>query len=414
MPVLYDLGITSYTTGAKVLAIWNEKARQWVEGRKGIFEHIENTLPHKANKKRLWMHVASLGEFEQGLPLLEKFNRDEWDIVITFFSPSGYEHRKEHEAIDKAYYLPQDSFKNAHRFVELVQPDMVVFVKYDFWYYYLNEVKRRNIPLYLISALFRSEQRFFKKNAKLHQKMLFCFDHIFTQNQQSVDMLAKVGYTQATYVGDTRCDRVIHNAEKPKSFPAIAKFKEGHKLLVAGSSWPEEEAMLAEQLPKFTTLKLVIAPHDISEKHLVEIEKKFHKTLRYSKLTEENCSFYDVVIIDNIGMLSSLYQYADMAMIGGAFRKGLHNILEAAVFAIPVLYGTPIDKYPEGKRLAEAGGGFMVDTPEQLNKVLQELLDNEKHRIAAGEKAKQFILSNAGAAGKVYEAIINNSLVNEN
>lgn len=406
MPILYDLGITAYTTGAKVLGIWNEKARKWIAGRKGIFEHIEATLPKKENKKRVWMHVASLGEFEQGLPLIEKFSRDEWDIVTTFFSPSGYEHRKNHAGIDKAYYLPQDTYKNATQFLDMVQPDVVIFVKYDFWYYYLHEVSKRKIPLYLISALFRAEQRFFKKNSKLHKKMLFCFDRIFTQNQNSVDMLADIGYTNATNVGDTRCDRVIQNAQQPKNFPAIANFKGEKKLLVAGSSWPEEEEMLAKILPNFNNLSLVIAPHDISEKHLAEIENQFDKVIRYSNLNKENISFYNVVIIDNIGMLSSLYQYADIAMIGGAFRKGLHNILEAAVFNIPVIYGTPINKYPEGKRLAQAGGGFMVDTTEQLNTTLKELLGDETKRQAAGEKAKQFIMDNAGAAEKIYKAVV--------
>lgn len=405
MPILYDLGITAYTTGAKVLSVWNEKARKWIAGRKGIFEHIEATLPKKENKKRVWMHVASLGEFEQGLPLLEKFDRGKWDIVTTFFSPSGYEHRKNHEGIDKAYYLPQDTFKNANNFLDLVQPDMVVFVKYDFWYYYLQEVKRREIPLYLISALFRAEQRFFKKNAKLHQKMLFSFNHVFTQNQESVEMLAGIGYTNATYVGDTRCDRVIQNAENPKSFPLITDFKEDKKLLIAGSSWQEEETMLSKILPNFEDLRLVIAPHDISEKHLQEIENKFNKSIRYSKLKKDSCIYYDVVIIDNIGMLSSLYQYGDIAMIGGAFRKGLHNILEAAVFGIPVIYGTPINKYPEGKRLAQAGGGFMVDNQQQLQEVLDKLLTDETQRTQAGKKAKQFILDNAGAAERVYKII---------
>ncbi len=406
MPILYDLGITAYTTGAKIIGIWNEKARKWVAGRKGIFEHIENTLPKKENKKRVWMHVASLGEFEQGLPLIEKFNRHEWDIVTTFFSPSGYEHRKSHTGIDKAYYLPQDTFKNASHFLDLVQPDVVIFVKYDFWYYYLQEINRREIPLYLISALFRTEQRFFKKNAKLHQKMLFCFNHIFTQNQNSVSMLSGIGYKNATYVGDTRCDRVIQNAQQPKKFPTITAFKGKNKLLVVGSSWQEEEDMLAKIAPHFKELRLVIAPHNISEKHLAEIEGKFDKTIRYSKLNQENSPFYNVVIIDNIGMLSSLYQYADIAMIGGAFRKGLHNILEAAVFGIPIIYGTPINKYPEGKRLAQAGGGFMINTTPQLNTTLQQLLNDDKKRQLAGEKAKQFILSNAGAANKIYKAII--------
>lgn len=405
MPILYNLGITAYTTGAKVLAIWNAKARQWVAGRKGIFEHIENTLPAK-NKKRLWMHVASLGEFEQGLPLIEKFNRDEWDIVTTFFSPSGYEYRKAHSAIDNAYYLPVDTLRNAERFLNLVQPDLVVFVKYDFWHYYLQETKRRGIPLYLISALFRAEQRFFKKNATLHQEMLFCFNRIFTQNEASVKMLADIGYTDAVYVGDTRCDRVINNAQSPKEFSVIQHFKGDGQLLIAGSSWPEEEAMLGKILPQLGELKLVIVPHDISEKHLAEIESKFSKTIRYSKLNNESCSFYNVVIIDNIGMLSSLYQYADVAFIGGAFRKGLHNILEAAVFGIPVLYGTPINKYPEGKRLAEAGGGFMIDTQEQLLKTLKSLLNDEAKRQSAGNNAKRFIHDNAGAAQKIFDAIL--------
>lgn len=405
MPVLYDLGIAAYTAGARVMALWNDKARKWVTGRKNIFEQIQQTLPVKT-KKRLWLHVASLGEFEQGLPVIEKFNRNEWEIIATFFSPSGYEYRHKHPAIDAAFYLPPDTADNATRFLNLVQPDMVLFVKYDFWFHYLTQTKQRSIPLYLVSALFRQNQPFFKKYNGLHLQMLQSFNHVFTQDEGSVALLQSIGYTCATYTGDTRCDRVLHNAQNAKNFPLITAFKANKKLLIAGSSWPEEEALLAEVYPQLSDdLTLVIAPHKIDEGHLVEIEKKFSKVIRYSKLTEADAEQYNVVLIDNIGMLSSLYQYGDMALIGGAFRKGLHNILEAAVFSIPVLYGPPINKYPEGQRLVNAGGGVIIKDAAELKNTLSVFLTNEVKRKETGANAAAFISHNAGAAQKIFDLL---------
>lgn len=405
MPVLYDLGIAAYTAGARLMALWNDKARKWVAGRRNIFEQIQHSLPAKT-KKRLWLHVASLGEFEQGLPVIEKFDRNEWEIIATFFSPSGYEYRHKHPAIDFAFYLPPDTAGNASRFLDGIQPDMVLFVKYDFWFHYLTQTKQRNIPLYLVSALFRQNQPFFKKYNGLHLQMLQSFNHVFTQDEGSVTLLQNIGYKTVTYTGDTRCDRVLHNAQNAKNFPLIAAFKADKKLLVAGSSWPQEEALLAEVYPQLNNLlKLVIAPHKIDEGHLAEIEKKFSKIIRYSKLTETNATEYDVVLIDNIGMLSSLYQYGDMALIGGAFRKGLHNILEAAVFSIPVLYGPPVNKYPEGKRLVNAGGGIIIHDATELKNILSEFLTNEDKRAETGANATAFIQHNAGAAQKIFDFI---------
>lgn len=402
MPILYDIGIAAYSAGARVFSLWNDKAKKWVDGRKNIFNNIEHTLPPKS-KKRIWMHVASLGEFEQGLPVLEKFDRNEWEIITTFYSPSGYEYRKKHPAVDAVFYLPVDTKTNATKFLDLVQPDLVLFVKYDFWYYYLTQVKNRNTPLYLISALFREKQPFFT-GSKLHKKMLLCFNHIFTQDQNSVKLLQANGYNNCSQAGDTRCDRVLQNAANIKSFPLIEAFKQDKKILVAGSSWPEEEDLLATVHGQFSALKLIIAPHKIDEGHIAEIEKKFDNCIRYSSLTEANASQHNVLIIDNIGMLSSLYRYADMAMIGGAFRKGLHNILEAAVFEIPVIYGPPINKYPEGKRLVDAGGGFIINNTDELKNLLL-LLMNDETRLAAGKLARKFIDDNAGAANRIYNYI---------
>ncbi|HYG14494.1 MAG TPA: glycosyltransferase N-terminal domain-containing protein [Bacteroidia bacterium] len=425
MPLLYNLGIKAYSAAVSIAALWNEKARKWTDGRKNIFEQIQQALPVKV-KKRLWMHVASLGEFEQGLPVIEKFNRDEWEIITTFFSPSGYEYRKNHKAADAVFYLPVDSKGNAAKFLDSVQADLVIFVKYDFWYYYLTEVRKRNIPLYLISALFREKQPFFR-GSKLHREMLLSFNHIFTQDENSVKLLKSHGYSSASQAGDTRCDRVLQNALVPKKFTVIENFIGGtahlsfgsaqdgssqtsthKKVLVAGSSWPEEEELLAAVYNGFKDeLKLIIAPHNINDAHISEIEKSFegYKIARYSKLTEATAAEYDIVIIDNIGMLSSLYQYGDVAMIGGAFRKGLHNILEAAVFEIPVIYGPPVSKYPEGRRLVAAGGGFIVNNKDELTTLLSGFLSQTEKRVSAGKKARAFIEDNAGAAGKIYERI---------
>lgn len=402
MPILYDIGIAAYSAGAQLFSLWNDKARKWVNGRKNIFNHIQQTLPPKT-KKRIWMHVASLGEFEQGLPVLEKFDRNEWEIITTFYSPSGYEYRKNHPAVDAVFYLPVDTHTNATKFLDLVQPDLVLFVKYDFWYYYLTQVKNRNIPLYLISALFREKQPFFT-GSKLHKEMLLCFNHIFTQDQNSVQLLRAHGYNNCSQAGDTRCDRVLQNAANTKNFPLVELFKQDKKILVAGSSWPEEEDLLSGVYQQFSALKLIIAPHKIDEGHVAEIEEKFDKSIRYSNLTETNASQYNVLIIDNIGMLSSLYKYADIALIGGAFRKGLHNILEAAVFEIPVIYGPPINKYPEGKRLVDAGGGFIIKDAEELRRLLSILLEDDK-QIEAGKLARKFINDNAGAADRIYRYI---------
>ena len=402
-----------FKAATHVASLFNPKAKKWVRGRKRIFEKLEEAIP--AGEKIIWMHCASLGEFEQGRPVIEKLKAlgTGHRILLTFFSPSGYEAQKNYKGADWVFYLPMDGARNAKRFLEIVHPSLVIFVKYEFWYYYLKKIKYRNIPLLLISALFRKDMSFFKWYGKLQRKMLSRFDHLFVQTEESKKLVDKIGLSEICSVsGDTRFDRVIEIAAAADPIPMIEKFIGNNKVIVAGSTWPEDEEVLqkAYSLIKNSTLKLIIAPHEISENHLSNIEKLFVDSLRFSQLTTHDSQLPTVLIIDNIGLLSRLYKYAFITYIGGGLRTmGVHNVLEAAVYRKPVLFGPYYHKYKEAVGLVIAGGGLpFIDEKRNgimLKELIEALLINEEEYNFRSTAAGNFVQSNKGATQKTIQFI---------
>ena len=343
----YLLFTSLYPFGARMLAFFgNKKARLWVDGRKDVFAYLGSKLSNNTSLV-IWFHCASLGEFEQGKPVMEALKQlyPQHKLLVTFFSPSGYEIRKNYPNADVICYLPMDSRKHAETFIKTVKPSFVVFVKYEFWYYYLTEIKRQNISLLLVSGLFRKGQPFFNWYGKFHKQMLQCFIHIFVQNQASLQLLQSISYTKASISGDTRFDRVLQTANSFEPLPLIELFCGDKQVLVAGSTWPEDDEELDHFVITHPQMRFIIAPHDISEERLQECEQLYKHTIRYSQLKNtELTSNTNTLIIDNIGMLSRIYRYAHITYVGGAFGgDGIHNILEAAVFAKPVVFGPEHD-----------------------------------------------------------------------
>ena len=397
-------------TGLYFLSIWvsslfNAKAKLWVKGRRGIFKKIKTQLADKGDN-RIWIHCASLGEFEQARPLIEKLKAQDTSfvIIVTFFSPSGYEVRKNYELADAIFYLPADNYINAHRFFKHVKPTKVYFVKYEFWYYFLSKAFNKNIPVYLVSGLFRENQVFFKWYGGFYKKLLKRFNHLFVQNQASADLLIKHGITKVTVSGDTRFDRVSDTAAKVHPMPSIADFKGKKKLLVLGSSWEPEEEIIEQFINEENPdIKVIIAPHDISLKHIHQIQGRFKDAIVYSRLSLGDVKEASVMIIDNIGLLSSIYQYADFAFVGGGFGSGLHNILEPAAFNMPIIFGHKTEKFPEAKTMIEIGAGFQVSTYTDFKQTMLSILNNQHIRQIAREACKNYVQRNVGATNKILE-----------
>jgi len=386
-----------------------------VKGRRDIFEKLEAAIPPQ--EKIVWMHCASLGEFEQGRPLLEKMKLQypAHKFLLTFFSPSGYEVRKDYDGADWVFYLPLDGPRNAKRFLEIVHPSLVIFVKYEFWFYYLKKVKYRNIPLILVSALFREDMSFFKWYGAMQRKMLSRFDHLFVQTATSKKLIDEIGLEDiCTVSGDTRFDRVIEIAEQFKPDPTIEQFTRDSKIIVAGSTWPEDEEVLQKAIANnsIPSLKLILAPHEINEKHLAEIEKLFPNSIRYSQLLtpDSRLQAYNCLIIDNVGMLSKLYTYADITYVGGGLKtNGVHNVLEAAVYNKIVLFGPYFHKYTEAVGLVQAGGAISFTDEKKDGILLQQLLealltDNGEYTFRC-RAAGDFVRSNKGATQKILQFI---------
>jgi 3-deoxy-D-manno-octulosonic-acid transferase len=418
-----------YAAGIHLASLWNPKARAWVEGRRDIFEKIRVVLntkqPTEDDRKPVWMHCASLGEFEQGRPILEKIRADypKTKIVLTFFSPSGYEAQKDYKGADYIFYLPMDSPFNAKKFLDILNPAFVLFVKYEFWFYYLKEINQRKIPLLLVSAVFRRQQSFFKWYGGFQRSMLSFFTQLFVQDKTSAELLAALNIN-ALQTGDTRFDRVVTIAEKFTAIQEIEKFCGTAKVVVAGSTWPEDEEELDHFAKTHPEIKFIIAPHEIYEEHLTDIEKLFQRTIRFSMLkkNEAGISFDkindtanelpNVLIIDNIGMLAKLYYYATVSYVGGGFGgDGVHNVLEAAVYGKPVLFGPVYEKYIEATELVESGGGISVNNALELEEVLKELLSDEDYIKETGESSKKYVLSKQGATGKIIDYIQVNRLL---
>lgn len=409
MRLLYSIGISLYGLLLRMLAPFHAKARLMVEGRREWYFRMKQTVD--PTQKHIWFHFASLGEFEQGRPVLEcvKNNYGDHKIIVTFYSPSGYEIRKNTNLADYVFYLPYDNAGNATLFLELVNPTFAVFTKYEYWYYYFEGLHRRGIPLFLIAAIFRPEQIFFQDYGAFFRKILSYVTYFFVQNEESVRLLKEYGIRNAGLAGDTRFDRVIDLPKHRKAVPLISDFVETSRTLVAGSTWPEDEKVLKELLGQFTGYKLILAPHEVDEAHVSSIMTLWPEALRFSKIdtySKDTLRGAKVLVIDNIGLLSSLYGYGQIAYIGGGFGAGIHNTLEAATYGIPVLFGPNYKKFQEAKDLIELGGGFSFTGAEGLKKAFASLQDPSRLNDAAAS-ARQYVQQKAGATPIIMKYLKN-------
>lgn len=411
---LYNLFLVLYRAGIRVASLWNTKVQLWVKGRTEIFKTIESDLSSDI-RNTIWIHCSSLGEFEQGRPLLEslKLNAATHKIVLTFFSPSGYEVRKKYAAADHVFYLPLDSRSNAKKFLDLVNPSLVIFVKYDYWYHYLALCHKKRIPLLMVSAIFREYQSFFKWYGTLHREMLSFFTHFFVQDELSAQLLAKINFSNYTISGDTRFDRVIAIAQQFESIQIVEEFCGDDDVLVAGSTWPGDEAILRNVADHLNELKFIIAPHDPDKKRIDEIKLAFPGSVLFSELSTAGFGTVNsrFLIIDNIGMLSSLYKYATISYVGGGLQKGIHNTLEAAVYGKPVLFGPKYEKFREAIDLVKCGGGFTVQNSLELRQRIEKLLNDKAIYEAAGQAAGNYVFANKGATEKILSYIQANRLL---
>lgn len=375
----------------------------WVDGRKNIFEELGKKIRRelKENDELIWFHCSSLGEFEQGRPVIERFRvgGSRFKILLTFFSPSGYEVQKNYKGADFVFYLPIDIPVNARRFVGLLPLKAVFFVKYEFWFNYLSELKRKQIPTYLISGIFRKDQYFFKWYGVWARKQLKAFTHFFLQNEKSKQLLNQFDFVNTTISGDTRFDRVYEIAQSKKEFPLLKTFVEASQVMVAGSTWEQDEKLIANLKLEILNLKLIVVPHEIWESHIESITNLFerHNPIRYSQANDQNIQQAGILIIDNIGMLSSLYQYGHIAYIGGGFGDGIHNILEAAAFGLPTIFGPNYKKFNEAVELIEAGGAFSVNNSSELDSTINKLFNDKEQLVKASTISKNYVLSKKGA-----------------
>jgi 3-deoxy-D-manno-octulosonic-acid transferase len=383
--------------------LFNNKAKLFIAGRRNLLGKMRDALIDE-RRPRIWMHCASLGEFEQGRPVLEKLRAkySNHAIVLTFYSPSGYEIRKNYEGADYIFYLPVDNPVNVSRFLKIVQPALCIFVKYEFWYFYLSRIARKDIPLILISAIFRSQQPFFQWYGYMHRRMLRCFTHIFVQDNDSQMLLERHGINDVTVSGDTRFDRVVEAAESVRKYDMADEFCRDATVLVAGSTWPKDEQILAEVLDKLQLKwKFIIAPHEVHESHIQDIEKLFEgKCIRWSEGTVTPDR--RVLIVDKIGLLMNLYGYAYVAFIGGGFDSaGIHNVPEASVYGIPAMFGPVYHQYKEAIDLVNNGGAISVNSSDEILNQLHQWSNNSKSYIQASATARQYIVANAGATKKI-------------
>lgn len=381
-------------------------------GQKQTFHILEEKVDKHA--RYIWFHASSLGEFEQGRPMMEKIKSEypAYKILLTFFSPSGYEVRKNYEKADIVCYLPFDTPRNVRKFIRLANPAMAVFIKYEFWANYLNTLKKQQIPTYIISAIFRKDQLFFTWYGRSYRKVLTCFNRLFVQDDASAKLLGDYAITNVTVAGDTRFDRVMEVFRQAKSIPLVEMFvRKGEEdtffTLVAGSSWPQDEDFLLPYFNEHQKIKLIIAPHEIHNSHLQQIEAKLKRPfVRLSEANEQSISNADCLIIDSFGLLSSIYRYGEISYIGGGFGKSIHNTLEAAVYGIPVIFGPKFDKFKEAKDLIASGGGFPIYSPDAFTPIMDQLISDPRKLQKAGFAAGNFVKENAGATERITNDIL--------
>lgn len=418
--MIYNIVIYFVLWGIAIASLFNEKVRKMWHGEREAFKILKQKVD--PNAKYIWFHAASLGEFEQGRPLMERIRKDypQYKILLTFYSPSGYEVRKNYEGADIICYMPVDTRLNAIRFLRLVRPVMAFFIKYEFWSNFLHILKYRNIPTYSVSSIFREDQVFFKWYGRSYAGVLKCFTRFFVQNEESKRLLEGIGITAVDVVGDTRFDRVLQIKEAAKQLPICEAFRTGvassqsadvphhdFKVFVAGSSWPPDENIFIPFFNEHEDWRLLIAPHVIAEEHLKLILSliKGKKVVRYTQTTPEEAAEADVLIIDCFGLLSSMYNYGDVAYIGGGFGVGIHNTLEAAVWNMPVIFGPNNKKFQEAQGLLKSGGGFEINTYEDFSGLMSSLMNDETFLKQAGDKAGAFVAHLAGATDKVLASV---------
>lgn len=418
---LYNLFIHLYGLGIRIAALRNTKARKWISGRRNWKENLDSKIRYfreKGRKGLIWIHCSSLGEFEQGRPLLEKLREQHPDaiILLTFFSPSGYEVRKDYIFADFVCYLPLDTPDNARNFIRLVNPSLVFFVKYEYWFNLLAELKRRSVPVFVISALFRPQQHFFKPWGKWFLKQLHNISWFFLQNGESKALLERYGIRNFTVSGDTRFDRVAEIAAKPSVFPVIEEFTQGYPILICGSTWKEDEdKILPMMVNRRIKLKYILAPHEVDEERIssliaaIRSQKEFpkgeHAVARFTRVNMKNAKKARVLIIDTIGVLAHLYKYSSFAYIGGGFGAGIHNVLEAATFGKPVLFGPNYERFAEAVALVRNRGAVVIQDKESLKKEVRRLLDDPVHRQHMADIAEIFVESNRGATKRILDGI---------
>lgn len=403
---MYSLGIYLMALGVRVAALFKEKLRKMVQGHRTTWQMLRAL---NGKDTYVWFHAASLGEFEQGRPLMERLRHEhpEKKILLTFFSPSGYEVRKNYDGADLVCYLPFDTPLNARRFVKLARPEAAFFIKYEFWRNYIEALYKRGIPCYSVSSIFRENQIFFRPYGRGYARCLSRMTHLFVQNETSRRLLESIGVTNVDVVGDTRFDRVldIRNAAKP--LPLAERFAGCWKVLVAGSSWPQDEEIIIPYFNKHPNLKLVLAPHVVSEEHLQAIERQLARpALRYSKATPKAVAEADCLIIDCYGLLSSIYRYASMAYVGGGFGVGIHNVPEAAVYGIPVIIGPNNKKFREAQALLRCGGCKEIAGTADFEQIMDAWLSDKEALAKAGQAAGNYIADNAGAADRIFSKTI--------
>ena len=405
MKLIYNIGVYIADFHLKIIALFSHKLKLGVDGRAQTFNILETSI--SKNDKTFWFHCASLGEYEQGLPVF-KVLREKYPlhkIVLTFFSPSGYEIRKNTDVADIVVYLPMDTKVNAKRFLNIVHPELTIFVKYDIWPNYLIELKKRNLRAILISALFRNNQSYFKPLGSMMRNALSAFEHIFVQNEDSKKLLESINFNNVTVAGDTRFDRVSNQLKTDNKLTFIEEFKQDKLCVVVGSSWPEDEELLVNFINSYSSkdIKYIIAPHNIKQNQIQNLTSKLNvKTVLFTEKESQNLSDYSVFIIDTIGILSKIYSYADIAYVGGAMgTTGLHNILEPAVFGVPIIIGKNHSKFPEAQQMIDFGGLKSIKNEDELNSELTSIIENASKRNQMGSLNKEFIDLNKGAIQKI-------------
>lgn len=412
--LIYNIVIFLFGLLIRLASVWDGKARQWVNGRRNWRQQFKQQFT--GNEKRIWIHASSLGEFEQGRPLIEQLRKDfpSYKIVLSFFSPSGYEVMNNYDKADHIVYLPLDTSSNAKDFISIIQPSLAIFIKYEFWYHYMHVLKKKKIPVMLISAAFRKEQPFFKWYGGIFRNILDCYDALFVQNEDSKRLLATINiHSAVTVAGDTRYDRVANIASSVKTILPVEEFKGNSKLLIAGSTWPDDEQLLKDCLNVLPgDWKLVIAPHEIDQSHINKIADIFERDLVFYSKHDASLSVKKILVIDNIGMLSSLYSYGEVAYIGGGFQKGgIHNILEPAVFGLPVVFGPVYEKFVEASTMVSKGYAFPVHNKNEAARTLESLISDHHKRSMLQQSIRGFMQQNIGATRLIMDHIRENNLL---